>query len=49
VVTGSVAVEGASHGADTAIWSDFGESHQLTADAGTEAIVIGLPVERPGA
>ena len=49
VVTGSVAVEGASHGADTAIWSDFGESHRLTAAAGTEAIVIGLPVERPGA
>jgi hypothetical protein len=48
VLKGSVTVEGTPHGAQTAIWSDFGESHQLTGDAGAEAIVIGLPAERPG-
>jgi redox-sensitive bicupin YhaK (pirin superfamily) len=45
---GSVTIGGTAHGAQTAIWSDFGESHSLTADAGTEAVVIGLPLERPG-
>jgi redox-sensitive bicupin YhaK (pirin superfamily) len=48
VLKGSVTVNGATHGAQTAIWSDFGESHELTGDVGTEAIVIGLPLERPG-
>jgi hypothetical protein len=48
VLKGLVTVAGTPHGAQTAIWSDFGESHQLTGDAGAEAIVIGLPAERPG-
>jgi hypothetical protein len=48
VLGGSVTIEGTSHGGQTAIWSDYGESHQLTASPGAEAIVIGLPTERPG-
>jgi hypothetical protein len=48
VLNGSVTLNETTHGAETAIWSDFGETHELTADAGTEVIVIGLPVERPG-
>jgi hypothetical protein len=48
VLKGSVAVEWAPHRAETAIWSDFGEGHQLTGDAGAETIVVGLPAQRPG-
>lgn len=48
VLKGSVTIEQVPYGAQTAIWSDFGESHDLTGDAGTEAIVIGLPTERQG-
>jgi hypothetical protein len=48
VLNGSVTINETTHGAETAIWSDFGETHELTADVGTEVIVIGLPVERPG-
>jgi hypothetical protein len=47
VLKGSVTVNDTPYGAQTAIWSDFGESNELTADAGTEAVVIGLPLERP--
>jgi hypothetical protein len=48
VLKGSVTVDGTRYGAETAIWSDFGESHQLTGDVGAETIVVGLPAQRPG-
>jgi hypothetical protein len=48
VLNGALTIDGPPHGAETAIWSDFGESHDLSGDAGTEAIVIGLPAGRPG-
>jgi hypothetical protein len=47
VLKDAVTVEGKPYGAQTAIWSDFGETHQLTGDVGAEAVVIGLPAERP--
>jgi len=48
VLKGAVTAAGQSCGTQTAIWSDFGESRELSGDAGAEAIVIGLPVARPG-
>jgi hypothetical protein len=48
VLRGAATVEGKRCGAQTAIWSDFGETCQLTGEAGAEAVVIGLPAARPG-
>ena len=47
VLRGSIVLEGHACGPETAIWSEFGDSHDLAGDVGTEVIVIGFPVERP--
>jgi hypothetical protein len=47
VLHGSVSVAGASYGRHTAIWSDFGETLDVTGEPGTELIAIGFPLRRP--
>jgi hypothetical protein len=46
VLKGSLTVDGQTCNAQTAIWSDFGESHDLTGDTGAEAILLGFPADR---
>jgi hypothetical protein len=47
VIKGSVSVAGTSHGKNTAIWSDFGETTDVVGEPETELISIGFPVRRP--
>ena len=49
VFKGSISVGGQSCGPQTAIWSDLAEGQGITGNAGAETLVIGLPLERPGA
>lgn len=46
VSSGVVAIEGRRCGRHSAIWSDFGEAHDLVGETGTEVICIGFPVDR---
>jgi hypothetical protein len=46
VTKGDVLVDGTAHGAETAIWSEYGESSELVGKSGCEAYVIGFPLPR---
>jgi hypothetical protein len=46
VLKGNVALGERACPAETAIWSDVGETHLVTAETGAEAIVFGFPLER---
>jgi hypothetical protein len=45
-LSGSVEVEGASYGEQTAVWSDFGSDETLHGERGAEALSFAFP---PGA
>jgi hypothetical protein len=46
VVKGDVLVDGRAYGAETAIWSEYGESNKISAESDCEAYVIGFPLPR---
>jgi hypothetical protein len=47
VMHGALGIADTICGKHAAIWSDFGEAHDVVGELGTEAIVIGFPVRRP--
>jgi hypothetical protein len=47
VQEGTITVDGHECGPQTAVWSDFGEHHDIAATVGAELLIIGFPVERP--
>jgi hypothetical protein len=48
VLKGAVTVDDQSCGPQTAVWSDFGESHDLIGEAGAEVIFFGFPIDHAG-
>jgi hypothetical protein len=48
VLKGAVTVEDQTCVAQTAIWSDFGERHELIGESGAEVICFGFPIDRAG-
>ena len=46
VMHGSVTIAGVTCGKHAAIWSDFGETHVVVCEPGTEVLCIGFPVAR---
>jgi hypothetical protein len=49
VRSGTLTVEDRRCGPETVIWSEFGETHDLAGDVGTEILIIGFPLERADA
>jgi redox-sensitive bicupin YhaK (pirin superfamily) len=48
VLKGAIAVADQACAEQTAVWSDFEESHELIGEAGAEVICFGFPIDHAG-